>query len=90
MAAVPEASYRDIIRCLVTFNRRDDIANITTPTCLIAGSHDQNAPAKTMARMAEKMPAAEYHLVEGAGHLINLEAGAQTNAILREFYESVT
>ncbi|MDA1285744.1 MAG: alpha/beta hydrolase [Proteobacteria bacterium] len=86
MAAVPEATYRDIIRCLTTFNRRDDIAGLTIPVCLISGEHDQNAPAKTMARMAEKIPRSEYHNILGAGHLINLEAGAQTNAILTEFY----
>lgn len=86
MAAVPEATYRDIIRCLTTFNRRDDIANFTMPVCLIAGEHDRNAPAKTMAKMAEKIPGAEYHEIKGAGHLINLEAGEETNAILRAFY----
>jgi 3-oxoadipate enol-lactonase len=88
MAAVPEDTYRAIIRCLVTFNRRADIENLTIPTCLIAGEHDQNAPAKTMARMADKIPNAEYHEIEGAGHLINLEAGAATNAILRKFYDN--
>lgn len=86
MAAVPEATYRAIIRCLVTFNRRDDIATLTMPACLIAGTHDTNAPAKTMARMADRMPNAEYHLVAGAGHLITLEKGAETNAILQTFY----
>jgi 3-oxoadipate enol-lactonase len=90
MAAVPEATYRDIIRCLVTFNRRDDIAAFKMPVCLIAGEHDQNAPARTMARMAEKISGSEYHEIKGAGHLINLEAGAETNAILRAFYGSQT
>ncbi|MEM7438214.1 MAG: alpha/beta hydrolase [Pseudomonadota bacterium] len=89
MAAVPEATYRSIIRCLVTFNRREDISGLAKPICLIAGEHDTNAPAKTMARMAEKMPNAEYHLVKGAGHLINLEKGAETNAILNTFYEGL-
>jgi 3-oxoadipate enol-lactonase len=81
MAAVPEATYRDIIRCLVTFNRRDDLARL---------EHDQNAPSKTMARMAEKITGAQYHEIKGAGHLINLEAGDQTNAILSSFYRRMT
>jgi 3-oxoadipate enol-lactonase len=90
MAAVPEATYRDIIRCLVTFNRRDDLARLDVPVCLIAGEHDQNAPSKTMARMAEKITGAQYHEIKGAGHLINLEAGDQTNAILSSFYRRMT
>jgi 3-oxoadipate enol-lactonase len=86
MAMVPEETYRAIIRCLVTFNRREDIARLNLPVCLIAGSFDRNAPARTMARMAEKIPGAEFHEVKGAGHLINLEAPEETNAILQKFY----
>ncbi|MEL6523338.1 MAG: alpha/beta hydrolase [Pseudomonadota bacterium] len=86
MATVPEATYRAVLQCLVTFDRRDDIAKIAVPTCLIAGAEDQNAPAKTMARMAEKMPDAEYHEIAGAGHLVNLEAPVETNRILSTFY----
>ena len=85
MSAVPPETYREIIRCLVTFNRRTDIEALTMPCCLIAGEVDQNAPAKTMAKMAGKIPQANYHEIKGAGHLINLEAGPETNAILNEF-----
>ena len=87
MAAVPEQTYRAIVRCLVTFNRRNDIADFRVPTCLISGEYDPNAPPKTMARMAEKIPGSEYHEIAGAGHLINLEAPEETNRILRAFYE---
>ena len=86
MADVPEATWRAILECLVTFNRRGDLARMTMPACLIAGSEDRNAPARTMEKMAEKMPAAEHHLIEGAGHMINQEAPAEVNAILTEFY----
>ena len=86
MAAVPEATYRAIIRCLVTFNRRDDIASLDMPVCLIAGEVDTNAPPRTMARMAETMRNAEFHEIQGAGHLVNLEAADATNDILGMFY----
>ena len=85
MAAVPEATYRAIVRCLVTFDRRADIAGLTQPACLIAGAQDLNAPARTMARMAEKM-GVTCHQIDGAGHLVNLEAAGETNRILRDFY----
>jgi len=89
MAAVPEKTYRDIINCLVKFNRREDITNLKIPCCIISGEFDRNAPAKTMARMAEKIPNSEYHEIKGAGHLINLEAGDITNKILSEFYRRI-
>ncbi|MGJ8528529.1 alpha/beta fold hydrolase [Maritalea sp.] len=85
MSEVPLETYRAIIECLVTFNRREDLSSISHPTCLIAGEHDRNAPAKTMEKMALEMPNAAFHLVEGAGHLVNLEAGAATNAIVKKF-----
>lgn len=89
MAAVPPETYRTIMRCLVTFNRRDDLADITQPCCLIAGSHDRNAPPRTMEKMAAKLPHAVFHLIDGAGHLINLEAPDACNALIRDFLTSI-
>ena len=85
LAQVSDRTWRGILECLVTFNRRDDLAKVKQPCCLIAGSHDQNAPARTMEKMAAKLPSAEYHLIEGAGHMINQEKPAETNAILADF-----
>lgn len=87
MAAVPEATWRAILNCLIRFNRRDDLGAMTAPACLIAGSEDQNAPSRTVEKMAAAMPDAEYHLIEGAGHMIAEEAPDETNAILNRFYE---
>ncbi|MEM1048213.1 MAG: alpha/beta hydrolase [Pseudomonadota bacterium] len=89
MAAVPVETYRTIMRCLVTFNRRDDLGDIARPCCLIAGSHDKNAPPRTMEKMAARLPDAVYHLIDGAGHLINLEAPDACNALIRDFLTSI-
>lgn len=85
MAAVPEATYRQIIRCLTTFNRRDDQHLLTMPTCLIAGEEDQNAPAASMQKMATRIQESQFHLVEKAGHLVNSEASDIVNDIVRDF-----
>ena len=85
MSRVPEQNYRDILKCLVTFNRWQEVASIRQPVCLIAGAQDNNAPAKTMQKMAEKMAAARFRIVPGAGHLVNLECPRETNQIIREF-----
>lgn len=87
LAAVPEKAWRGILECLVTFNRREDLGRVSQPCCLIAGGEDQNAPARTMERMAEKLPKSEYHLIEDAGHMINQEAPKQTNSIVQDFLE---
>jgi len=85
LSGVSEKTWRGILECLVTFNRRDDLASINQPCCLIAGSHDLNAPAKTMQRMSEKMTNAQFHLIKDAGHMVNQEAVSQTNDILKHF-----
>jgi len=85
LAGISEKTWRGILECLVTFNRRDDIGSIGQPCCLIAGSHDQNAPARTMQKISEKLTDAQFHLVAGAGHMINQEAASQTNVILEHF-----
>ena len=85
LSGVSEKTWRGILECLVTFNRRDDLASISQPCCLIAGSHDLNAPAKTMKKMGEKLTNAQFHLIDGTGHMINQEAVAQTNDILEHF-----
>ncbi len=90
LSRVSEKTWRGILECLVTFNRRENLVDIDVPCCLIAGSHDQNAPAKTMQKASETLPTAEYHLIEGAGHMLNQEAHLQTNAIIEQFLQKQT
>lgn len=85
MAQVPEATWRSILECLVTFNRRADLAKVTQPCLLVAGEHDANAPARTMEKMALALPNAEYQIIRGAGHMINQEQPGRVNALLRDF-----
>jgi len=89
MAKISETTWRNVLECLVTFDRRNDLAEIPVPTCLIAGSEDQNAPARTMRKMAEALPKGSYHEIEGARHMIHQEAPADVNVILRSFYEGL-
>jgi len=88
MAAVTPSVYREVLRCLVTFNRRADWQGITCPTCIVAGSEDTNAPAATMQKMADKLPHASYHEIASAGHLLNLEKPDEFNVITRSFLEA--
>jgi 3-oxoadipate enol-lactonase len=89
MTGVPEAAYRAAMRCLTTFDRRDDIARIAAPTLLIAGERDPLAPPRTMRRMAEAIPGARLVVIPASGHLIHLERPAAFNAALSEFLGSL-
>ncbi|MBX2835406.1 MAG: alpha/beta hydrolase [Gammaproteobacteria bacterium] len=82
-------TYREILRCLVTFNRRTELPLIRCPVCLIAGSEDSNSPARTMKKMADQLPHSEFHVIEGAGHLVNLECAGKTNSLVKKFLKTV-
>lgn len=87
MARVPEAAYRAAMQCLVTFDRRDALAGLAVPTLVMAGEHDDNAPAAMMERMAGKIPGARYQVIPGAGHLAHFEQPAAFRAALDAFFE---
>lgn len=85
MASLSSDVYRDVLSCLVTFNRRSEWSQISCPVCLVSGSEDTNAPAATMQKMAGGLPHAVCHEIEGAGHLVNLEKGSEFNDIVHAF-----
>jgi 3-oxoadipate enol-lactonase len=85
MAAVPAETYRKAVRLLTTFDRRDDLARIAVPALLLAGSDDRTAPPGVMERMARKIPASEYVVLQGCGHLGPMDQPDAFNAALLEF-----
>jgi pimeloyl-ACP methyl ester carboxylesterase len=85
MAAVPEATFRAALACLVTFDRRAVLAGIRVPTLLIAGEDDTNAPLKTMTRMAEAIAGARLEVLGGIGHMAPLECPDRFAGIVRSF-----
>lgn len=89
MAAVPADTYRAAIRCLATFDRRDELPAIAVPTLLIAGEVDQNAPARTMESMSRKIAGARYACLPATGHLAPLEQPAAFSALVRAFLGTV-
>jgi len=87
MAAVPPETYRKAVRLLTTFDRREQLAHIRVPTLLVAGSDDQVAPAAAMERMAQKIPGAEFVLLDGCGHLGPMDQPDPFNEALAQFLE---
>jgi len=87
MASVPPETYRRAVTMLTTFDRRADLANIKVPTLVLSGSDDLTAPAKTMERMAQRIPGAEYVCLPGCGHLGPMDQPDAFNAALLAFLE---
>lgn len=87
MSALAPATYRKAVQLLTTFDRRAQLPEIRVPTLLIAGENDRTAPASVMERMAQKIPGAEYVLLQGCGHLGPMDQPDAFNQALRGFLE---
>jgi 3-oxoadipate enol-lactonase len=85
MAAVPPETYRSSMKAMIGFDLRKNIADIRLPTLLLSGSKDNNAPAKTMAKMAAQVRGSTYVELEGVGHLANFERPHEFNEVLSDF-----
>lgn len=74
-AFVPELDCLDIRETLP--------ALVDTPVLIVAGSRDVLTPPEHSERLAEALPAAEFTVLPGVGHLLQLERpGAVADAIL--------
>jgi 3-oxoadipate enol-lactonase len=89
MGAVPAATYRACVRCLIDFDERGNLGRIAVPVLALAGEHDRNAPAAMMERMAAKIAGARYVCLPGVGHLPNLEAPALFDRAILEFLRAL-
>ena len=85
MAGVPAATYRRALDCLVTFDRQAALSAIGVPTLLIGGEFDRVAAPAVMKQMADAIPDARYAELKGIGHLMNLEAPDEFDALLLDF-----
>jgi len=85
MSGVRPDTYRKAVRLLTTFDRRKELGAIRVPTLLVSGSEDRTAPPKVMEKMAQKIPGAEYIMLEGCGHLGPMDQPDAFNAVLLDF-----
>jgi pimeloyl-ACP methyl ester carboxylesterase len=85
MAGVHPATYRKALEAIVTFDRRAALPLIQVPTLLVAGEFDKNAPPAVMQKMAERIAGSRYAELPGIGHLMNLEAPDEFDALVLGF-----
>jgi pimeloyl-ACP methyl ester carboxylesterase len=66
-----------------------DLPGITVPTLVIAGADDAIIRPAEARAMHEAIPGSRFELLDGAGHLCNVERPAAFNLVLGEFLASV-
>jgi pimeloyl-ACP methyl ester carboxylesterase/AcrR family transcriptional regulator len=95
MAAIPAASYRDALNCFCNPMERFDFARIDCPVLMVTGEHDRLAPPEEIRAVSYRIhdaiearggwPDVRFEVLEGAGHLCNLEAPEAFNRLADAF-----
>jgi pimeloyl-ACP methyl ester carboxylesterase len=74
----PESSMAQIMAGL-TFNVEARLGEIQAPTLVVAGTEDRVVPPENARLLAERIPHARLDVIEGAGHLVLIEASDRFN-----------
>ncbi len=59
------------------------------PTLILAGSEDALTPVAEAEAMRDRIRSSRMHVIEGAGHLSNIERPAEFNSLLIDFIETM-
>jgi pimeloyl-ACP methyl ester carboxylesterase len=79
MAAIPADTYRDALTCFTNPLERFDFAKLTMPVLMMTGEHDRLAPPAEIRAVAGRIwdaaprPDVRFEVIQGAGHICNVE-----------------
>jgi pimeloyl-ACP methyl ester carboxylesterase len=65
-----------------------ELGNITIPTLVLVGEHDEISPPEEMRELASKIPNAQFVIVPKSGHMTTCENAAFVNTKIREFLKA--
>ena len=83
--ALHQDSYIKTLEATMRYDHAVDISTISVPVQLIYGAEDRLTPPTIGAQMQRDMPDAQLAIIEGAGHLSNIEGETEFNRVLLEF-----
>ncbi len=87
LSAVRTGPYIQALKAVVTTDFRAILPEINLPVLIIAGTEDKVLPVSESRILADAIPGSELTLIEGAGHLTNIEAPGLFNTILGDFLD---
>jgi 3-oxoadipate enol-lactonase len=68
---------------------KDLLGAMNFPVQIIVGSEDKLTPVAEAESMRDGIPHARFHIIEGAGHLSNLERPDEFNSVLIDFIKTL-
>jgi 3-oxoadipate enol-lactonase len=85
MTALHKQSYLKTIAGTATYERSFELEKIAVPAHIVVGDEDRLTPPAMSRQMAERIPGARLTLIEGAGHLSNIEQPEKFNRAVLAF-----
>jgi 3-oxoadipate enol-lactonase len=77
LVAQPVEGYASCCEAIAAWDFRDELGEVAVPTLVVAGALDEATPAEQTELLAQRIPHARLAVLEGAGHLANLERPAE-------------
>lgn len=84
LKTAPKVTHGDYLACS-RFDVRDRLIEIQVPVLVIGGTVDKMTPPAWQEALAQALPDATLHLIEGAGHMVMLEKPADVAASVQKW-----
>jgi pimeloyl-ACP methyl ester carboxylesterase len=63
------------------------VESLRVPALVIWGSNDEITPRELPEELATKLPVAHFHIIQGAGHVVMVDARNEFNKVVADFIE---
>lgn len=81
-------SLAHVARGITDFDFSDRIRNLVMPVLFVAGELDRMSPQELSRTMAERAPLGQYHLIQGAAHISNVDSPDAFTRTMLQFLEA--
>jgi 3-oxoadipate enol-lactonase len=85
LSEVRKSTYLRTLEASVREDRGAPVERIAAPTLVVTGDEDAVYPPATAAALARRIPGARLAVVQGAGHVSNLDQPERFNAAVLAF-----
>ena len=89
MAQLRQEPYRQAWVAMFEVDYRGLLPKITVPTLIICGREDKVTPVAISEQLHGGIPGSQLYLMDGAGHISNIEKPEEFNTAVREFVQKV-
>lgn len=86
MNPVDPVTFRRQVEASLGHDVLDRLGAVSTPTLVLAGEADILTPPRFSEQIAAKIPGAEYSIMKGAAHGLNVEQPARFNQVLLDWF----